>query len=395
MINNPTTATTRFSAKVLFAICLAHFTGDFYQSFITPLLPVIKARFELSLPQIGIIASVVTLSGFVSQPLIGFLADRFEPRRFLLGGLLLSSIFIPLLGVTPWFGLLVILAFFGALGSAMYHPTAAGMVGEFAGQRTAFGMSIFGLGGTMAFALGPVAVTSFVVFFGLSRLPLVSVFGLAAFVFLLFTLPAPARQAVHQGGFFRQLRSRLGPMWKPVLLLWLIGSIRSLADVGIRTFYPILWVDKGHSLVSAGAILSLFTLGGALSAIICGQLADKKGYKPIFYASYALSPPALLWFVYAGEWTIYPASLVAGFVLLATTFLGVALAARLVPESRSLVSSLTLGFAVGMGGLASPLVGKLAEIYGIQPVMTAAAVIPLFCLVLVPFIPESRAEMNE
>jgi FSR family fosmidomycin resistance protein-like MFS transporter len=46
-----------------------------------------------------------------------------------------------------------------------------------------------------------------------------------------------------------------------------------------------------------------------------------------------------------------------------------------------------MGFAYGLGGLVSPLIGKLADIYGIRPVLLVVAVIPLFTLPIIALFP--------
>ena len=63
--------------------------------------------------------------------------------------------------------------------------------------------------------------------------------------------------------------------------------------------------------------------------------------------------------------------------------LGVALAQRLAPQGKSMASSLIMGLAYGSGGLLTPLTGKLADIFGIQPVLSALALIPLLTAVLI------------
>lgn len=377
--------------RAMAALFMVHFSGDFYQSFIHPLYPILRNRFELSLTQIGMIAGVVTVSSFVSQPLMGLLADRYHPRRFMFCGLALSALFIPLMGVTPWFWLLVFVAGLGALGSSMYHPTAADMVSQYAGKRPGFGMSVFGLGGTLAFSLGPLTVTTFVVVWGLDRLPFTSVFGGIILLIVSLLLPKSAVKKRAEKTFIQEIRDSLGPSWKAVMVIWFIASMRSITDVGIRSFFPILFVDSGHSLISAGVVLSLYIFGGSASAMICGALADYIGYKPIFYASFALSPPCILWFVFSKGIWVFPAAFVVGFMVLATMFPSVALANRIAPNGRSLVSAITLGFAVGAGGLFAPLIGRIAECVGLLPVMAALATTPLICLAFIPMVPEYRS----
>jgi FSR family fosmidomycin resistance protein-like MFS transporter len=386
----PTDKTHLFDAKALAAIFLVHFTGDFYQSLFPPLYPVIKNRFSLSLTQIGFLASVVTVAAFVAQPIAGIMADRYSPRRFMMAGLMLSTLFIPLMGVIHWFGILVLVAALGSLGSAVYHPTAAGMVPQFAGDRTGFAMSIFGLGGTIAHSIGPLTVTGFIAVLGIEYLPMSSLMGLVAIVLLLSYLPATEQRERTQGGLFRQLRSDLYITWKAVRIIWLIAVLRSLTDVALRSFYPILFMQDGHALVSMGVVLSLYTAGGSLAALVCGAYVDRRGYKSLYYLSFALATPCLLLLIHSNGFWVYPLSFIAGFVLLATMFPSVALATQIAPLNRSLVSSITLGFAVGTGGLLAPLVGRLAEHFGLLAVLGYTAAIPLLCLPLIHYIDEIR-----
>lgn len=54
----------------------------------------------------------------------------------------------------------------------------------------------------------------------------------------------------------------------------------------------------------------------------------------------------------------------------------VLLAQEWVPEHRSVVSSLMMGFAWGVGGVAAPLVGKLADLLGLAPALFAVGLLP-------------------
>ncbi len=85
---------SRTDVKVIFALTLIHFTGDFYVSFVNPLLPVFVEKFSLSLAQVGWIAGMMRMLAFVVQPGVGYFADRYRSRVFILGGPLLSIVFI-------------------------------------------------------------------------------------------------------------------------------------------------------------------------------------------------------------------------------------------------------------------------------------------------------------
>jgi FSR family fosmidomycin resistance protein-like MFS transporter len=380
------------NTKAILALFLMHFTGDFYQSFFMPLLPVLKANFGLSLTQVGLITSVMTLASFVTQPITGHLADRFNPRAFLYAGMVLSMVFIPLLGVTPWFGGILALVAFGAFGSSLYHPAAAGLVSVHAPARPSTAMSLFGLGGTLAHAIGPLAVTAYVGWMGLSRLPWLSLVGVTLLIVLIMLVPRSrepqAQGRTHNGS----LLAGFSKIFKPILALWLICTLRSLVDISLKSFYPILHVERGNSLVSMGLVLTMFMLGGSLSALAAGHFADTRGYRRLFVYSFALATPCLLLFMRASGFWVYPTAFLAGFVLLASMFPAVALASKIAPENKTLAASLALGFASGTGGLMAPLVGSLSETYGVQTVLTGLAFAPLFCVALVPLLPGLKKE---
>ena len=67
--------------------------------------------------------------------------------------------------------------------------------------------------------------------------------------------------------------------------------------------------------------------------------------------------------------------------------LGVAMAQRLAPKSRSMVSSLMMGFAYGLGGAFSPIAGKLGDMFGLESVLLYSAFVPILTLVLIARFP--------
>lgn len=71
--------------------------------------------------------------------------------------------------------------------------------------------------------------------------------------------------------------------------------------------------------------------------------------------------------------------------------LAVAMAQTLAPKGRSMVSSLMMGLAYGLGGLASPLIGRLADIYSIESVLLYLAFLPVISIILISKFPDVRS----
>jgi len=377
--------------KVLFALTLIHFTGDFYSAFITPLFPVFVDTLGLSLTQIGIIAGTMRLLAFIIQPTVGYLADRYQTRAFIFIGLLLTIFFIPLSGIAPNFWILLLFVALGSVGSSMFHPSVTGMVPLYAGNKAGFSMSVFNTGGTLAFGLGPLFITWYVASFGLSAMPITMIFGLLLLVYLSRVIPKPISEGMKRSSFLGALKESLGDAWKIVALIWLVMLLRAIVGQSFLTFMPVLYVQEGFSVVSAGAIYSIFTVSGTISGLLSGHISDRIGFKPVFIVSYLFMAPAL-WLLMQlhGGWVYFGAALAGGFVL-APLPLGVTMAQTLAPKGRSMVASLMMGFAYGLGGAITPIVGRLADFYTIRPVLTIVAFIPLLALPIIALFPRTRS----
>ncbi|MFZ7128048.1 MAG: MFS transporter [Desulfobacterales bacterium] len=381
---------TRANIKVLFALTLVHFTGDFYSSFITPLFPLFVDRLGLSLAQVGIVAGIGRLLAFIVQPSVGYLADRYPNRFFILGGLLLSVVFVPMSGIAPGFWTLLLIVAVGSLGSSMFHPSTTGMVPVYSGLNSGLAMSVFNTGGTLAFAVGPLFITWYAARFGLNALPFTMGFGLVVAGYLYTVVPAPESEGLQSRGFIGSIRESLGSAWKIVAGIWLVMFLRAVVGQSFLTFMPVMYVEKGFSVVSAGVIFSLFSVAGVFSGLLSGHIADRIGFKPVFVFTHLLMAPVLFLLLRMEGGFVYPGAVLAGGFVLASLPVGVVMAQKLAPRGRSMVASLMMGFAYGLGGAVTPIVGKLADIYSIHAVLTGVCLIPLLTLPVILRFPRIR-----
>ena len=374
--------------KILIALSLVHFSGDFYSAFINPLFPVFMDKMGLSLAQVGVLAGASRFLMFIVQPMSGYWADRHPSRSFILIGLLMPILFIPLAGrTTGFYGLLVCIVI-GSTGSSLFHPPVTGMVPLYAGRKFGLAMSVYNTAGTLAFGVGPIFITGYVARFGLGAMPATMAIGLSIWIYFYWVLPKPRGDDMAQYGFLETLRQTLGRVWLPILLIWIVMVMRALVGQALMTFMPVLWVQKGHTIVSAGVLFSIFTLSGTVAGIVCGHLSDRMGYKRLLWITHGCMTPVLLVFLLAtGKW-IYPATILAGGFNMASLPLGVVMAQKIAPRGRSMVASLMMGLAFGTGGILSPIIGKLGDIFTIQSVLMILVCIPLFSLIPIYFIPE-------
>lgn len=375
------------NVKIIVALSLIHFTGDFYNAFIIPLLPLFVTKFSLTLAQAGLIAGLSRFLAFMVQPPVGYLADRYSTRIFALGGPLIVMVFISLTGVAPAFWILLFFVCLGSLGSSMFHPTAAGMIGPYSGRHFGFSMSVFTVGGTLSFAVGPLFISWYVTNFGLAAMPWAMVPGLMLMIYLYKTVPVPEVADFSEKGMVASIQATFGPVWKPVLLVWLIMVIRAYVSQSCLTYMPVLFANQGYSLMSIGTMVSLFTAAGSVSGLVAGHLSDRIGFKRVFWVSHLLTTPSIFLLLFLpGSWA-YTGAFLTGFFILATLPLGVALVQKLAPAGKTMATSLMTGLAYGLGGLMTPVTGMLADIFSIQTVLEFIAVIPMLTLTLIFFLP--------
>lgn len=381
------TTQTKTDIKIILTLTLLHFTGDFYSSFTLPLFPLFVEKMGLSLAQIGIIAGISRLTAFIVQPFAGYLADRYQPRSFIVYGLLTLVIFIPLSGISIGFWTLLLATAIGSLGSSMFHPSATGMVPLYSGNHAGFAMSVFNTGGLFAFGIGPLFITWYAAQYGLEALPFTMAFGLAVAAYVYVVVPSPPSEGLRHLGFIGSMRESLGAAWKSIVMIWIVMFLRAVVGQSFLTFMPVLYVQKGFSVVSAGVIFSLFTVAGTISGLAAGHVSDRMGFKPVFLFTHAIMTPVLLLFMQLdGQW-VYLGTILAGAVVLATLPLGVVMAQKLAHKGRSMVASLMMGFAYGLGGLVTPVVGKFADIYSIQLVLTILSFLPLVTIPIIYLFP--------
>jgi FSR family fosmidomycin resistance protein-like MFS transporter len=378
---------THTNLKVLLALTLVHFTGDFYSAFTTPLFPAFMDKLDLSLAQVGLVAGINRFLSFIIQPVAGYLADRHQGRGIILGGLLMAVVFIPLAGIADSYWMLILFIALGSVGSSMFHPCVAGMIPLYSGNRKGFCMSVFNTGGTLAFAVGPFFITTFVVAFGLDAMPVTMAIGLAVMIYLWLAVPAPKSEGMAVLGLMGTLKKQFGTVWKSIFLIWLVMVLRAVVGQSFMTFMPVLLVSRGYSLVSGGLMITLFTLAGTVSGLLAGYLTDRTGSRPVFLVAHLLMTPALLMMLsLPGSW-IFGGVFMAGFFVLATLPLGVTLAQELAPGGRAMVSSLMMGLAYGLGGAVAPVVGKLADVYSVGDVLWVLSFLPLATIPLILLFP--------
>ena len=249
-------------------------------------------------------------------------------------------------------------------------------------------MSAFSIGGNIGFALGPILATPLVLWLGLRGGLLLALPPLAIAVALFALLPflrtfVPDRSVVRRAGG----EDRPGAL---TILLAVIG-FRSLAWWGLLTFVPLWEVSLGHSKAYGNHLLALMLLVGGLGTIVVGPLADRFGRRPVLVASLAAAAPLILVFVVVGGVVGAVALALTGVTVVGTFGLTMVMSQEYLPQHIGLASGLSIGFSIGLGGVAALGLGALADAVDLQAALYVCAAAPLAALALTLLLPSTRA----
>ncbi len=362
----------------LWALTATHAANDFYTGAVAALLPFFVLHADYTYAAIAGITLAATALSSIAQPMFGYLSDRFGMRWMSLLGLLAAGIGVAASGMVSdsYLAVWIVIAVSG-VGVAAYHP-AATMEAREAGGGTSGAMSLFSVGGNVGVALAPSAVILVVGWFGLNGTGLL-------------VIPAVALGLVYVAVSWRQLfarRSTVGtparraqaPVaarddWRAFGRLTLVLAMWSIAYVGTSTFVSLYSIERfGTSPEFASIALSLFPAAGAIGTVTGGWLADRFGRLRIVRAGYlsaALSTAAIV--LAPTPTTVIVATAALGLSLFLPFAAQITLSHSYLPGRIGVASGVTLGLTLSLGGLVSPLLGKVADHTGVQSVFLIMA----------------------
>jgi len=377
-----------FQRNLVYLIAVGHFANDAYTGFLSPLLPLLMERLQFPLSRAGILASVLSASTSLSQPIFGALNDRFNQRFFVFLGPLISGVFICSLGYSPSYEILIALLLICGLGSAIFHPSAATMVSRISGPRKEWGMSLFIVAGNIGHALSPLLVVPVAAYLGFHALPLL-VFPALVVAFLLFrrlphpaTLPIPAQNFSHDGN---------AQQHRVLLSLHLaICILRSVMITAFSTFIPVYMHSNGHTLFAAGVTITVFQAVGAIGSLLSGHFAARMGRRRIIIVSLLAAAPLLAGFIYFSGGVALLSLALSGILLYFSFPLNIVMAQELYPHRSSMVSALMIGVSWGVAGLLMTPLGFIAEKAGLPNALLTLATCGVVAAFLASFLPKEQ-----
>lgn len=278
------------------------------------------------------------------------------------------------------------------MGSSIFHPESSRMARLASGGRPGMAQSLFQVGGNTGTAIGPLLAAAIIVPFGQSYIVWFSILALAG-IFVLWKVGNWYKQKQFR---FKKTTITYEPIIRPLsrkktnrtmsILLALIFS-KYFYLASMTSYFTFYLMNKfGVSVQSSQIYLFVFLISVAAGTMIGGPVGDRIGRKYVIWVSILGVAPFTLLLPYVSLfWTAILSVLIG--VILSSAFSSIIVYAQeLMPGKIGMISGLFFGFAFGMGGIASALLGMLADHTSIYYVYQVCSFLPLIGI-LAAFLP--------
>jgi len=348
------------------------------------LLPVLGEQWGLTDGTLGLVGPAGILGSTLTVLGVGATAGRIDTRRFVLGGLALTTVAVVGMGLSP-----VFVAFLGflvvrSLGSGAVRALDRPMLSHFYPHARGRVFNLYDLAWAVGAAAGPAVMTVAIArgdwrlaYYGLT----VAFAALTAAVFVLGRPADGAESPLELGDALALLQTPA--VVAAALALALHTGLEGTLFLWLPTFGgDVAGLDTGR----ANLLLSAFVIAYVPGRLVYTVIAERIGYARLVVALEVLIVPVFVWTFFVAEGL----AIFAGVVVLGALVSGVfptlvAFATDAAPEYSGPVNAISA--ATGSLALAMVpfLVGGLSEVYGIRqamwlPLLLTVSVAPVVLL---------------
>ncbi len=368
--------------SILFSISFAHLLNDLLQAVIPAAYPILKENYNLTFTQIGLITFSYQMAASILQPFVGFYTDKNPKPYSQIFGMVFTLSGIILLSYAGSFAIILLSVVLVGIGSSIFHPESSRVSYLASGGRRGLAQSIFQIGGNTGTAIGPLLIAWIVVPHGQRYIIWFAVFVLIAIAVLYrvanwykehLNLTAKKKVALVNLPNLTPLQVTISV----IILLVLIFS-KYFYVAGISSYFTFYLMEKfALSVKDAQFYLFLFLISVAIGTLLGGPLGDKFGRKYVIWFSVLGVAPFTLMLPYANLFWTSIFSVIIGTIISSAFPAILVYAQELLPKKLGMISGLFYGFAFGMGGLGSALLGYFADSTSVEYVYQICAYLPL------------------
>lgn len=360
-----------FQFRKIVLISAGHFSHDVFSGFLAVFLPLLIAKFSLSMALAGAF-TVFFRAPSLLNPILGIISDRIDLSRLAIWGPAITAVGMSLLGVAPSYSAVCLLLFLVGFSASMFHVLGPVMIARVAGSNLGRGMSFWMTGGEMARTFGPILGVWAVSYWGFESCYPVMILGLLSSLLLHIQLKGT------DFSMSSKPNSDLAGAWHSLrrVMLPLTGILvaTSLMVSTLSAFLPTFMVSSGKSLWFAGFALAVMEGFGTLGTLAGGTLSDRLGRRRVLAFAIPFSSLLMLGFLYAPDWLTIPFLILLGLTLFTIAPIELAIVQDHSANHRGTANGLYMGISFVVLAGVTVSVGWLADHIGMQSALAVSAV---------------------
>lgn len=379
----------------VYLLSLGHLSVDLAPGALPAILPFLVLHNGLSYTEVAGLMFASSCLSSVVQPAFGYWADKSSKTWFMSLGIVMSGVGLGLSGLATNYWLIFLAVTVMGIGSSVYHPVAAQTVNRISQQKAA-DMGIFSVGGNIGFGIAPLIAAAALTAWGTPGTILFAVWGVAMAALMLWSVQkmtgtAGATDQSNPKTPQNHTTNRSND-WPAFARLSLVILFRSVATTGTLVFLPLFCIKQfGISEAFSSTLLTFLCLCGAVMTALGGWLTERLGLVHACKLGYlGLAPAFALLLVAPSVWWVFALAAVISFSLNGTYAAFVVLGQTYLAKNVGFASGVTMGLAASLGGIFTPLLGVLADTYGIEWAVYALIAIGAACALSSFLLPEPK-----
>ncbi|MDR3236885.1 MAG: MFS transporter [Spirochaetia bacterium] len=374
--------------KYSYLTMFGHLCSDINQGALPAILPFLVLHNGFNYTAVASLVFATNLTSALVQPLFGYLGDKVGKPWFMALGVFLAGAGLSCVGFLENYWEVFFAVAVSGLGVALFHPEGGRIANFVAGKEKAKGMSIFAVGGNIGFAIGPIIASGAIAIWGMKGTAVLIIpASVCAIVILSQNKVLITFSKKHKTEL---LTSEEKDNWRAFNLLMVVQCSRAIIYYALTTFIPLFCVVVlMQTEAFSVSMISLFAVVGAFATLAGGRIADRYGLKKLICATSTAIVPLIVLFALSKNIEI-------AIILIGCMAVGIDLAysstivlgQKFLPNHIGMAAGISLGVAISVGGMATPILGLIGDNYGLEATLLCVAALSVIGAIFSYIIPK-------